>query len=226
MLDQAISDILLHSRKYGWVLEPDAKRILALVGISVPRFKRAVTEEEALAFAEEIGYPVVAKIVSPQMIHKSEYGGVATGIENGTQLREVCSRFRAMEGFAGVLVEETLSGVELIIGGKMDYQFGPVVLFGMGGTKAEIYRDTSVRMAPLTEKDVASMVACLKARPLLTGFRGSEPIHFQELSKMMVAFSHLLMDLEGQFESIDLNPVMCSSRRCVVGDARIMLPVQ
>jgi len=226
MLDQAISAILLNSREYGWVLEPEAKRLLSLAGIHVPKFKWATTEDDALGFAEETGYPVVAKIVSPRMVHKSEYGGVLTGIDNGTQLREVYSRFSAMEGFVGTLVEETLSGIELIIGGKMDYQFGPVVLFGIGGTKAEIYRDTNVRMAPLTEKDVRFMVTCLKAHRLLEGYRGSDPIHFQELSKMMVAFSNLLMALEGQFESIDLNPVMCSSEHCVVGDARIMLPVK
>ena len=139
------------------------------------------------------------------------------------ELREVFSQFSRIDTFAGILVEEKLSGIELIIGGKMDCQFGPVVLFGMGGTAAEIYQDISLRMAPLSENDVRSMWMDLKSYPLLEGYRGSKGIHFGKLFDMMIVFSKLLMELEGQIESIDLNPVMCSPENCVVADARIIL---
>jgi acyl-CoA synthetase (NDP forming) len=122
-----------------------------------------------------------------------------------------------------VLVEEMISGVELMVGAKIDYQFGPIILLGMGGTGVEIYRDIALRMAPLRPGDVESMIRGLKARPLLEGYRGSEPISLSELTRLVVTFSDLVMDLEDFIESIDLNPVMCSSTKCIVADARIML---
>jgi acyl-CoA synthetase (NDP forming) len=114
-------------------------------------------------------------------------------------------------------------GVELIVGAKIDYQFGPVILLGMGGTGVEIYKDAVLRMAPLQERDVSSMVKNLKAHPLLEGYRGSEPVDLNGLTHMMLAFSNLVMDLEEEIESMDLNPVMCSSKSCIIADARIML---
>ena len=122
-----------------------------------------------------------------------------------------------------MLVEEMVSGVELIVGAKHDYQFGPVVLFGIGGVWVEIYRDVVLRMAPLSQRDIDSMVKCLKARPLLEGYRGTHPVHLEKLNKLLVTFSDLVLDLESEIESIDLNPVICSSERCVVSDARIIL---
>jgi hypothetical protein len=122
-----------------------------------------------------------------------------------------------------MLVEEMVSGLELIVGAKNDYQFGPVILFGMGGVLVEIYRDIVLRMAPLSQGDIDSMMRCLKARRLLEGYRGSNPINFKELKELLVNFSNLVMDLENFFESIDLNPVICSIDRCVVADARILL---
>jgi hypothetical protein len=144
-------------------------------------------------------------------------------INSDEKLREVFHRFSEFGGFSGMLVEEMLSGIELIAGAKVDYQFGPVILLGMGGTGVEIYRDTTMRMAPLKEKDVESMVRSLKAHQLLEGYRGSEPVNLKELTRMLVAFSDLVMEIEGQIESIDLNPLLCTADRCVVADARIML---
>ena len=223
MLEVETHAILQTSKAAGWVMEPEAKRILALAGIDVPKFKCAVGFDEALEFAGEIGYPVVAKIVSPKWIHKSDGGGVVLGIEDGPTLKAVVNRFRSFEGFSGVLIEEKLKGMELIIGAKIDYQFGPVILLGIGGIDVEIYRDTALRMAPIGEADVESMIKSLKAHPLLMGHRGSNPVNPGELTRLMVTFSDLVMSLEGEIESIDLNPVICSSDRCVVADARIIL---
>jgi succinyl-CoA synthetase beta subunit len=223
MLTEEIKDILLASQELGWVLEPEAKRLFSLAGFDVPKFMWAPDLEQAVRFARDIGYPVVAKVVSPRALHKSDVGGVVAGIDSDAKLTETFRRLSRIEGFAGVLVEEMLSGVELIVGAKVDYQFGPVILLGMGGIGVEIYRDTTLRMAPLKEKDVDSMLKDLKAHQLLEGYRGSEPVNLTELKGMVAAFSDLVMELEGYIESIDLNPVLCSSRRCVVADARIML---
>jgi hypothetical protein len=183
----------------------------------------AASASEAAAEAQNIGYPVVAKVVSTQIIHKSEAGGVAVGVTDPSRLTEIYDRFSSLAGFSGLLVEEMLPGSELIIGAKVDFQFGPVILMGIGGTSVEIYQDTVIRMAPISEKVVHEMLAGLRGSELLKGYRGSEPISVSALVRLMLAFSDLVMDLENEFESIDLNPVKCTGSRCVVADARIML---
>ncbi len=223
MLTKKTRKILSQAEPYGWVLEPDAKRILSAAGADVPRFELATGSEAALSFAHAIGYPVVAKVVSPRVIHKSEHDGVAVGIANDRDLKRAFKRFSGIQDFAGMLVEEMLSGIELIIGAKNDFQFGPVVLLGIGGTGVEIYQDVSVRMAPLEAKDVTSMLKGLRAYEMLTGYRGQAAIDLEALKKLLLNFSDLIMDLEDAFESIDLNPVICSGNRCSVADARIML---
>ena len=223
MLSQDIMEILSKSREWGWVLEPDAKRLLALAGLKVPEFIWATNLKEAVGFAEKIGYPVVAKVVSPKVIHKTDSGGVVLGIDNKIALGETFHRFSGVDGFAGVLVEETVSGLEIIVGSKIDYQFGPVILLGIGGTGVEIYKDTTLRMAPIGPKDVKSMLKSLKAHKLFEGYRGAEPVSLEELTRTLTAFSSLIIDLGEEVESIDLNPVICSAKRCVVADARIML---
>lgn len=223
MLKQNVIDILSRASEHGWVMEPDAKTILSIAGIDVPRFTWAKDVESALSFARSIGYPVVAKIVSPEVIHKSDVGGVVPDIPDASRLAEVFNSFSRMKGFGGTLVEEMLSGVELIIGVKIDHQFGPVILLGIGGTSVEIYRDTSLRMAPLRAPDIDSMIADLKAHQLLEGYRGSEPVNKEALRRMLLSFSELVMDLAETIESIDLNPVFCSAKGCTVADARIML---
>ena len=224
MLNTEILEILSKSKSWGWVLEPDAKRILSLAGISVPQFIWAQNLEEALQFAEENEYPVVAKVVSPEVVHKTEVKGVALGIDNKIALAEAFHRFSSFDGAKGVLVEKSIKGIELIIGAKIDFQFGPVILMGMGGTGVEIYQDASLRMAPITPEDAVSMLKGLKAYRLLDGYRGAEPIDRDALTRMLVAFSDLIMAFDEKISSIDLNPVFCSAQTCVVGDARIMLP--
>jgi succinyl-CoA synthetase beta subunit len=223
MLTQEMKDILSASREIGWVMEPQAKGILSSIGLEVPQFLSTSQIEEAIRFAKEIGYPIVAKVVSPKLIHKSDKNGVEVGINSERKLRETFYQFSKIEGFTAVLIEEMLSGLELIVGAKDDYQFGPVILFGIGGIMVEIYRDVILRMAPLNQRDIDLMTRCLRARRLLEGYRGSNPVNFKELNKLLMTFSDLVMDLEGYMESIDLNPVICSSERCVVADARIML---
>ena len=223
MLNQEVKDILSSSADAGWVMEPEAKRLLRITGINVPDFIWVKDRSEIESSASEIGFPLVAKVVSDRIIHKSDSNGVVIGIDNPKSLEETFDRFSKFEGFSGMLVEETLSGIELIIGAKVDYQFGPVILFGIGGTGVEIYRDTTLRMAPLNRDDVDSMVKCLKAHKLLQGYRGSDPIDMMGLTNLMIKFSELAMGLENVMDSIDLNPVMCAPERCVVADARIML---
>lgn len=226
MLSKEMKDIFAASRPAGWVLEPRAKELLSMAGLAVPRFTWANDPAEATGFAHTIGYPVVAKVVSPAIVHKSDAGGVIIGIQDDSELAAAYERFEALQGFAGVLVEEMVDGMELIVGAKVDYQFGPVILLGIGGTSVEIYKDTSIRMAPLLPQDVAAMVRGLRAHQLLEGYRGSAPIDVQALTALLMAFSAFVMTCEALIESIDLNPVTCSAQGCLVADARIMLAAE
>ncbi len=223
MITKELQDILWEYRSQGWVPEPAAKKLLARAGLPVTRHLWSKTLEEALCFADEIGYPLVAKVVSSEAVHKSEQGGVALGLGNPLELTAAYERFRQFGGFAGVLVEEMLTGLELIVGAKIDFQFGPVILLGMGGTRAEIYRDIALRMAPLDEAVVASMITGLRGHRLLEGFRGENPVNIPELTRLIIAFSELVMEMAPQIDSLDLNPLMCTGKKCVIADARIML---
>ena len=215
--------IIEAARADGLVLEPEAKRLFSLAGFDVPRFALLGTLEEAVRFAQGLGYPVVAKVVSPRILHKSDAGGVAVGIADAGRLAEVFRRFQGLDGFIGMIVEEMASGIELILGAKIDIQFGPMILLGMGGTGVEIYRDVALRMAPLSAEDASAMIRGLKGHRLLEGYRGAEKVDLERLAETLRAFSSLVMELGERIESIDINPLLCSAQRCVVADARIVL---
>jgi hypothetical protein len=223
MLSAEAEKIMAAARPHGWVLEPEALRLLETAGVPVPRFAWARSPAEALEAAAAIGYPVAAKVVSAQIMHKSDVQGVEPGIADGGRLAAVYERFSRLPGFEGAVVAEMLSGHELIVGAKVDFQFGPVILLGVGGTAVEIYKDTTTRMAPLQARDVASMLGCLRGGLLFTGHRGAAAVDLAQLTEMVLRFSDLVMALGDRIDSIDLNPVFCSAQRCVVADARIVL---
>jgi succinyl-CoA synthetase beta subunit len=223
MLDQKIEQIIGRSRLQGWVLEPDAKKIMTIAGMDVP--EGVVTDDPsiAVAFMQKMAAPVVVKAVSADIVHKTEHRAVVTGIDDPKILESQMKRLMSLPGCNAVLIEEMVSGIEVIIGAKNDYQFGPVIVFGTGGTGVEIYNDTAIRMAPLKSGDVLSMVNSLKARQMISGYRGMPGVNMQVLTSLMVRFSNLVMGLESEMESIDLNPVICTADRCVIADARLLL---
>ena len=224
MVKQEIRTIIENSRALGWVLEPDAKLIMTESGLDVPASVLTDSFETAEQFLKKLnGAPVVAKAVSPDIMHKTEHQAVVTGITTSDRLGMEMKRLMTLDGCRNVLVEQMVPGTELIIGAKNDYQFGPVIVLGIGGTSVEIYNDTAIRMAPLKPGDVLSMVNSLKGRPLITGYRGSSGVDMEVLTHLMVNFSYLMMDLEKKVASIDLNPVLCTTDRCVIADARIIL---
>lgn len=223
MLKTRIKTVMDASRTRGWISEPDAKGLLAEGGLTVPRFTTVTDSGRIQSAAADIGFPVAAKVVSTRILHKSDLGGVKTGITGPEELAAVFDKFRRLDGFEAMLIEEMVSGLELIIGAKIDEQFGPVVMLGMGGTGVEIYQDISLRMAPIGADDVASMIKCLKGGRLLSGYRGGVVVNRDELTRTLICFSEFVMASAEMIESIDLNPVMCSAERCVVADARIIL---
>jgi hypothetical protein len=222
-MHQEIMDMLHLARANGWLMEPQAKKVFALAGLPVPRFVWAADLRQSLAGAVRLGYPLVAKVVSPAVVHKSEVAGVEVGIADETQLRAFYDRVSALPGFAGLLIEEMAAGMELIAGAKIDLQFGLIILLGIGGTSVEVYDDVAVRMAPLLPADVEMMLRELKGEKLLSGFRGKPAVNREALARVVVDFAALVQEMAPYIASIDLNPLLCGSAGCVIADARIIL---
>jgi acyl-CoA synthetase (NDP forming) len=218
-----IKTLIEAHRDLGWVPEPAAKAIMKARGLDIPEFVLTNSFEKAETFLKKIKGPVVAKAVSRKILHKTEYQAVVTGITTGRRLKKEMERLQGLEGCEAVLVEEMVQGLEVIVGAKNDFQFGPVVVLGIGGTSVEIYNDTAIRMAPLKPGDVFSMVGSLKAKALLSGYRGRAGVNMEALTQTLVRFSRLIMEMEKDMESLDLNPVICTKDRCIIADARIIL---
>jgi len=222
-MKRQVRKIISDAQEIGWVLEPQAKDLMKSYGLTTSKFVWARTKEAALQGAEKIGYPLVAKIVSPKIIHKSDVGGVIVGVRDQKQLGEVFAGMSKISGFEGILLDEMLTGAEVIFGAKDDPQFGTVVMAGIGGTSVEVYKDVALRMAPVNEDVAGEALRSLRGIKLLQGYRGSKPVDLVELAQTLVKFSRLAYDLKGVADSIDLNPLMCSGDKIIVADARIIL---
>lgn len=222
-MDERILAILNASRADGWVMEPHAKELLRTYGLPTTHFFWAKSLDASFQGAKEVGYPLVAKVVSPDILHKSDVGGVVVGVEDSRELEEVYHRMSGLKGFQGLLLDQMVQGVEMIVGAKEDPQFGTVVVVGIGGTSVEIYKDVSIRMAPVSTAEAMNAIGSIKGRKLLEGYRGKEPTNKEKLAELIVSFSKMAFELREEVESIDLNPVLCNRERAVIADARFVL---
>ncbi|ADI32312.1 acetate--CoA ligase family protein [Staphylothermus hellenicus] len=219
-----------YEEKRRKLLEHEAFEIIKAYNISAPETAIARSLDEAVEYAEKIGYPLVLKIVSPDISHKSDVGGVILNIKSKEELIEAYNKIyenvsKNAPGarIVGVLIQKMApKGLEVIIGGLRDNIFGPVVMFGLGGIFVEVLRDVSFRIAPLTEEDAFEMMNEIKAAKLLEGYRGQPPVDKKSLAKIILSVSKLLEE-NPEIESIDLNPVMAYPDNAVVVDARIIL---
>ncbi len=226
------SEIIAHAKEKGrkLLLEHEAKSLISHYGIPTTKVKVAESEEDAVRAANEIGYPVVLKIVSPEVIHKSDVGGVKVNLKSE---EEVENAYKSIVNsvkenapnarIVGVLVQEFAPpGLELIIGLIRDPQFGPTVMFGLGGIFVEVYKDISFRVAPLVEMDADSMIKEIKAYKLLTGFRGMKPVDLNALKDTLIRAGQIGLDSD-EIAEMDLNPVIAYPDGLKVVDARIIL---
>jgi acetyltransferase len=201
---------------------------LKKAGLPLTPFAAAATEDEAVALARAIGFPVVLKINSPDVTHKTDVGGVLLNIADEAGVRAAFRKLAAVEtsgGFraGGALVcAMAAAGVEVIIGVTRDQQFGHAVMFGMGGTMVEVLKDVSFRIVPFSELDAAEMIAEVRGARILKGVRGSPPAELASLKKLLVQVSELVTQNPG-IEELDLNPVFVSPRGVQIADARIVL---
>jgi acetate---CoA ligase (ADP-forming) subunit beta len=210
--------------------EFESKELLRKAGIPVIETRLVKTKQAAIEAAKQIGFPVVMKIASPDISHKSDVGGVRLNLANATQAgnayREIIEAVKAKVPKAiieGVTVQGMAKpGIEVIIGMSRDAQFGPVMMFGLGGILVEILKDVSFRLIPLQLKDAKEMVREIKGFALLQGVRGQPPADVKALEKLMLKVSDFI-DKIPQVKELDLNPVIVSNKGVVAVDARIVL---
>ncbi|HSA97841.1 MAG TPA: acetate--CoA ligase family protein, partial [Candidatus Nitrosotenuis sp.] len=212
------------------ITEETSKSILKTYGVKVPPYALVNSADEAVKAAKKIGYPLVMKIVSPQILHKTDVGGVKVGIDNDKDVRktftDMYGRLSKKKGvqIKGVLLEKMVpKGVELIVGIQTDPQFGPVIMVGLGGVMTEVFKDVAFRMLPITTADAKSMLNELKSSKIFKGFRGSEPIDMNMLAKALVQIGKIGVDNASYVNSIDFNPVVVYAKSYYVVDAKIIL---
>jgi acyl-CoA synthetase (NDP forming) len=232
MLTEKFSKLFEEAREEGrkFLLEPEAKTICMEYGIPVTKFRVAKTAEEAVKFAEEIGYPIVLKIVSPDVIHKFDVGGVVLDLKSSKDIRnaykkilESVKKHKPKAKIRGILVQEMApSSTEVIVGSTKDPQFGPALMFGLGGVFVEVLKDVTFRIAPITEQDAREMITEVKAYPILKGYRGQPPADIDSIVKILLSTSRLVMDHQ-EIKELDLNPIMVYKKGAKTVDARIIL---
>ena len=231
-MPEKITKIVEEARSEGrkFLLEHEAKNICKEYGIPITQLKIAQTAEEASKFSEQIGYPIVLKIVSPDVLHKFDVGGVILNIKSQKEARKAYNQIvqnikkhKPDARIDGILVQEMAPcGTEIIVGSIKDAQFGPTLMFGLGGTFVEVMKDVSFRIAPITEADAQEMIAEIRAYPILRGYRGQQPCDISVIIRILLSTSKLVMDHQ-DIKELDLNPVIVYEKGAKTVDARIIL---
>lgn len=187
------------------------------------------SEHDAVAFSNKIGYPVVFKIESPDVIHKSDVGGVITNVKDASDAE--VAYFKIIENVSekmpnakinGVMIQKQIKGREILVGMKRDDQFGPVIIFGLGGIFVEVLKDVTRRIAPLTRKDAVEMINEIKSRSVLENFRGETPVDKEKLVDILLKISDLSMKEKHVLE-IDFNPILSNDISSTIVDARVIV---
>jgi acetyltransferase len=222
--------ILASSQGNGTPMVHQALEMCQGYGIPVAEWATASSLEEALEVAERLGYPLALKVLSPHISHKSDVGGIALGIEDEESLKQAYNEMLSqvqekvpnvpLEGF---LLQRMISGGrEVILGGKRDPSFGPVVMFGLGGVYVEVFDDVAFRVAPLTRKDAEEMIAEVRGSRLLRGVRGEKPSDVEAVADCLLRLSQLLQDFPAIAE-VDINPLIVLEKGAKAVDARMVL---
>jgi len=212
------------------LLEEEGLEILSAYGFPLPKSILAKTEDEAVEAANKIGYPTVMKIASPQIVHKSDAGGVKVNLSSDKEVRDAfkvivdnAKKYDSKAEIKGVLIVEMVKGgKEMIIGSKLEPGFGPVVMLGMGGIYVEILKDVTFRLAPFTDQEADDMISSIKTKKLLEGVRGEKPSDVEKLSECIQRLSQLVTDFR-EIKELDMNPVLVMEKGegCKILDVRI-----
>lgn len=228
MTSKIIDNVLKSGRTV--LTEVESKQLVAEAGVPVVETKLAKTKAEAVSLSKKVGFPVVLKIVSPDIIHKSDIGGVKLGLANATQVGKAFAEIMAAAKKAnkkadiqGISVQKMARpGVEVIMGMSKDAQFGPVLMFGLGGVFVEVLKDVAFRIVPLNRRDASQMIREIKGYPLLEGYRGQEPANITVLEDLLLKLSDFV-DKNPKIKEMDLNPIFAYKDRALAVDARVIL---
>jgi acetyltransferase len=204
---------------------PEALQMLQAYGILVADYQVVHQKADLKKAMDQIKSPVALKVISPEISHKSDTGGVALNIHSLSEAEKIFDKFRKLtpERRSSVLVQKMiLDGKEVILGAKRDPSFGPVVLFGLGGIYVEVLKESSLRVAPITRSEAEEMILELKAATILKGIRGERPLDIKALVEYLLRLSQLMMDFP-EIDGIDINPVKALEKGAVAVDARIVL---
>lgn len=201
--------------------EKEAEDFLEKNGFPVAERTFVRSEEDALEAAHKIGFPLALKIVSDEILHKSDVGGVKLDLRNDKDVKDAFYEIEKIKGFQGALVQKYREGIFLILGIKKDKNFGHVIGIGSGGIYTEILKDISFRVCPITNKDADEMIKEIKSYSILKGARGSKPIDFELLKKILVDLSHLPFKHKNISE-LDINPLIVNEKEIKIVDARII----
>jgi len=210
--------------------EFESKKLLERAGIPVVETRLVRTKRETISVSKEMGFPVVLKITSPDIVHKSDSGGVKLGIANATQASKAYSEIMLSikQKYPGAIIHGLTvqkmapPGIQVIVGMNKDPQFGPVLMFGLGGILVELLKDVSFRIVPVTKRDAAEMISEIKGYPLLEGYRGQEPANIDALQDIIVRVSQFV-ERTPEVKELDLNPIFAYRDKAVSVDARIVL---
>ncbi len=224
------SDVGLIRHEGRHLSEPEALALVKQAGLSVIEHRRATSAEEAVAAAGQLGYPVALKVISRDIIHKSEADGVQLDLRDAAavsaayrRVMEGAARHRAAARVEGVLVcRMARAGVEVILGLTRDPQFGPALMFGLGGIFVELYRDIAFRLVPISEDDANEMIREIKGFPLLLEARGRPARDLGAVVRALLTLSDLA-ESRSEIDALDLNPVILYEQGCVVVDAKLFL---
>ncbi len=218
-----------HKRKVLTVHE--SKKILKNEGFPVNPTGFGQNLDELLKEAKKICFPVAIKISSEDIVHKSDFGGVVTGIRSESELKEQYNHMREKinqkfpsANIEGIIIEKMESGVELLIGSTLDPMFGPILAFGLGGIYVEVLKDVVFRLIPIEQEDATEMIAEIKAAKILDGIRGQPPVDKKALIDLLMKTSSFIARYP-EIEELDLNPVFASEKGVSVVDARIILKI-
>lgn len=220
-LPKAARDFLEKNKGRSSLLEHEVKRLLRNIGLAVPA--GVFVEKGAdIPSPGKLPYPVVAKVSSVKITSKSDVHGVRVDIKNADELKRTLAELERIDGAEGVLIEEMApQGIDVIVGGIIDAQFGPLVMFGLGGVAVELFKDVTFGLAPATAKDAMNMITRVKGHALLEGFRGQPPADINALVHIIVTVSELMA--AGPIKELDLNPVALYAHGAMILDAKLSL---
>ena len=227
-VEKIVEKILASGRNAA--LPDESLEIVKMFGIDVPDYALVKSAEEAVEVSKKIGYPLVLKIASQDVLHKSDIGGVVINLKNAEELErnynkvlDNVKRIVPDTRIGGMLIQKQLpEATHLIVGGICDEQFGPAVMFGLGGVFVELFKDVSFRIAPITETEALEMIKEIKAYPVLSGYRGSKKIDIEQVIKTIVNIAELITNIS-IIKEVELNPLFAYEKSVKAVDARVIL---